>query len=73
MDEARIEIATNRRLYRSMLSSFLKGIAYGLGAMTAAVLVIPIILWFLSAIAWPPLIADFISDIITELTVTRYR
>lgn len=73
VDFTRHEIATHRRLYRSVFSSFLKGIAYGLGALTAAALVIPIVLWLLSAVAWPPIIAGFVSDVVSQLESNHDR
>ncbi|MDD5055852.1 MAG: DUF5665 domain-containing protein [Candidatus Peribacteraceae bacterium] len=47
--------------------SFVKGIAYGLGALTAAAIVTPFIVWFLQSVAWPPVIADFVTDVIHQM------
>lgn len=73
VDFTRLELTTHRRLYRSVFSSFLKGIAYGLGALTAAALVIPIVLWLLSAVAWPPIIAGLVSDVVSQLESNHVR
>ena len=47
--------------------SFVKGIAYGLGALTAAAIVAPFVVWFLQSVAWPPVIANFVTDVIHQM------
>ena len=47
--------------------SFVKGIAYCLGALTAAAIVVPFVVWFLQSVAWPPVIADFVTDVIRQM------
>ena len=47
--------------------SFIKGIAYGLGAIAAVAIVAPIVLWFLQAVSWPPIIAGFVTQITRQM------
>lgn len=47
--------------------SFVKGIAYGLGALAAAAIVAPLILWFLRSISWVPQFAPVTNNVIRQM------
>lgn len=51
---------------RSLAISFLKGVVSALGALAAVVIVTPLIILTLQSIAWPPLIADIIANVILQ-------
>lgn len=39
---------------KHLILTYLRGIVYGLGALTAAVIVIPLVLWILKQLPWVP-------------------
>ncbi len=59
------------RLGLSTAYSLLKGVAYGLGALLAVAIVAPFFLWFMSSIAWPPIIANFVNQVIDHVQQAR--
>lgn len=52
---------------RQLSLSFLKGVASALGAMVAVVIVIPLVLFALQSISWPPIINGIVSTIIHQI------
>ncbi len=66
---------TQNRRYNSvrysMAIAFLKGVASALGAIATVVIVMPVIVWFLQSVNWPPLIADMVSEITLQLERAR--
>ncbi|MBP7113916.1 MAG: hypothetical protein KBA40_00510 [Candidatus Peribacteraceae bacterium] len=53
--------------YRHSLAlSFLKGVSSTLGALVTVVIVTPLIILLLRSIAWPPLIADLVANVILQ-------
>ncbi len=50
---------------RQVLRGFLTGIASGMGAIVAAVVIIPLLVYFLRNIEWVPLVGNFV-DRVTE-------
>lgn len=67
VDATKTAIDYYGNLSTGIFQSFVKGIAYGLGALVAVAIVIPLVVWALSSVAWPPLIAGFISQIIAHI------
>lgn len=61
------------RLSTGTFQSFIKGIAYGLGALVAVAIVTPFVVWFLGSIAWPPIVAGFVSNVISQIQQQDYR
>ena len=51
--------------------TYLRGIVYGLGAITAVVIVIPLLVWMLQQIHWVPIIGDFVDKILVRVEQTR--
>lgn len=51
---------------RSLAISFLKGVVSALGALAAVVIVTPLFVWILQNIAWPPIIADIVTNVILQ-------
>lgn len=56
---------------KHLMLTYLRGIVYGLGALTAAAIVIPLLLWILQSISGLPLIGDFVSRITTQVEMKR--
>lgn len=65
--DAKSEQDWHRHPLRVMFLSFSKGIAYGLGAIAAVAIVAPIVLWFLQAVSWPPIIANIVTQVIHQM------
>lgn len=59
------------RTPKTFFWTFLRGIVYGLGLITAAAIVIPVIVLLLRSVEWLPLLGGFISDIINNIEQTR--
>lgn len=53
--------------------SYLRGIVYGLGAITAAVFVVPFIIWFLQKIPWVPIVGDFVRAVTVQIERAQIR
>ncbi len=58
---------------RQLLFNYAKGIASGLGVITAFAIIIPLIVWFLQRIQWVPLIGDFVSQVAVQVEEARRR
>ena len=56
---------------KHLFITYIRGIAYGLGALTAFAVLIPVIVWSLHRIEWVPIIGDFISKIATQVENVR--
>lgn len=52
---------------KHLFITYVRGIVYGLGAITAVAVLIPIIAWMLHSVAWVPLIGDFVSKVATRV------
>ncbi len=52
---------------KHLLLTYLRGIVYGLGALTAVAIVIPALLWIMQSISWVPLIGDFVTRITLQV------
>jgi hypothetical protein len=52
---------------KNLFFSYLKGIVTGLGVLTAAAIVVPIIIWFLRGIQWVPLVGQFVNEVATQM------
>ena len=58
---------------KHLLLTYVRGIVYGLGAITALVVVIPLIVWTLRTVQWVPLIGDFVNNIATRVEEVQKR
>ena len=56
---------------RQLSLSFLSGVVYALGAMVAVVIVIPLVLFALQSVSWPPIISDIVSTIIHQIELSN--
>jgi len=54
------------RYRHSLALSFLKGVASTFGAIATVVIVTPLIIMVLRSVAWPPLIADLVANVILQ-------
>ena len=73
VEHAKEEISLSNQFPRNLLSSFLKGVMYGIGTLTVIAVLIPFGLWFLQSIHWPPLVADFITQVIEQVDRADHR
>jgi|GEM_PF-586779 len=58
---------------KDIFYSYLKGIATGLGALTAVAIVIPLVIWFIESIHWVPLLGDFMASIADRMEQAQGR
>lgn len=56
---------------KHLFISYIRGIVYGLGALTAFAVVIPVLLWALHSIEWVPIIGDFVNKVATRVEQVR--
>lgn len=47
--------------------SFWQGLAYGLGFVVAVAVLVPILVWTLRSVNWPPLIASFVDQVVEQM------
>ena len=52
---------------RIILNSFLGGVAWGVGTVIGATLIVTLIIWLLGAIGWIAVIGDLASEIIRTI------
>jgi hypothetical protein len=60
-----------RNPFQYLVVSFLKGIAYGFGALVAVAVVVPLVISVMRSVNWVPIIGNFVADIATQMEVTR--
>lgn len=58
---------------KHLLFTYMKGIAYGLGALTAVALILPVLLSLLQQVAWVPIAGDFVQRVIHQLESSQGR
>jgi hypothetical protein len=58
---------------KQLFFTYLKGIVYGLGALTAVAIVLPVIVSVLQHVQWVPLVGDFVKDVSSRLEQTQGR
>ena len=56
---------------KHLFVSYIRGIVYGLGAITAFAVLIPIIVWMLHRIEWVPILGDFVNRVATQVEQVR--
>ncbi len=59
--------------WRQLFFNYLKGIAGGLGAITALAIVIPLMLWLLRSFQWVPLAGKVVTEIVNQVEDARKR
>lgn len=60
------------QLRRALAVSFLKGVSSILGAIVTIVIVIPVVVWVLRSVVWPPIIDTFIANIIDQMEQSNH-
>ena len=56
---------------KHLFISYIRGIVYGLGAITAFAILIPVIVWAMRRVEWVPILGDFVSKIATQVEQVR--
>ncbi|MBI2636245.1 hypothetical protein HYW84_02880 [Candidatus Peregrinibacteria bacterium] len=51
---------------KHLFLTYLRGIVYGLGALTAAVIVIPFLMWVVQHLPLAPIAGDFVNAVMQE-------
>ncbi|OGY24401.1 MAG: hypothetical protein A2Y57_00920 [Candidatus Woykebacteria bacterium RBG_13_40_7b] len=64
-----LKVLMPQSYWRIISSNFLGGIAWGLGTVFGATLILALILYILSGLVSAPLIGDFITNIIENVTI----
>lgn len=67
VEKAHASVRRDNQFRRQLALSFLKGTVSALGAIATVVIIMPVFVWFLQAVSWPPLIADAVSRVIHQL------
>lgn len=66
VDKAYGAFKISNQVRRTLALSFLKGVLSTMGAIATVVIVTPLIIMVLRSVAWPPLIADFVANVILQ-------
>lgn len=64
-------LRSNRSRFRAMGSQFLRGLAFGLGSVVGATILVSALAYSLSQIDFIPIIGDYASEIAKEISVSR--
>ena len=56
---------------KHLFYTYIKGIVYGLGALTAVAIIIPLLVWFLQQVQWVPLVGDFLHQVLLRIEETQ--
>ena len=56
---------------KHLFLNYMRGIVYGLGALTAVAIVIPVIISLLRHVEWVPLLGDLVTRIILQVESVR--
>ena len=60
-------IRVQNSVWRMMLYQLSRGLAFGLGSVLGATIVVSIVAWFISQIAFSPLIGEWASEILKQI------
>ena len=58
---------------KHLVFTYLKGIVYGLGALTAVAIIIPLLVSMLQKVSWVPLVGDFVKEVGERIEETQKR
>jgi hypothetical protein len=58
---------------KHLLLTYIRGITYGLGAITAVVIVVPMLIWMLHRFEWVPVVGDFVTNVIERVENQQNR
>lgn len=67
LDKVEKSLSKQVRFKPVMLRSFLSGMLSVLGALAAVAIVVPILVWFLRGVQWPPLVDAFVQRVIMQI------
>lgn len=67
VDDLRKANAPQNEFKLSMAYSFLRAVAYVLGAAMTVSILIPLILFLLRGVEWPPLIGNWVANVIMQI------
>jgi hypothetical protein len=56
---------------KHLIFTYLKGIIYGLGVLTAVAIVIPLLVALLRSVEWVPLVGDFVERVVIRIEQQR--
>ena len=56
---------------KHLVLTYIRGIVYGLGALTAVAIVVPLLVWILQRIAGVPVFGDFVTNIIDRVELQQ--
>ena len=60
-------IRVQNSFWRMMLYQLIRGLAFGLGSVLGATIVVSIVAWFISQIEFIPLIGEWASEILKQI------
>ena len=52
---------------KHLFLTYVRGIVYGLGALTAVAIVVPLIISMLHQVEWVPVVGDFVERVVTRI------
>lgn len=58
---------------KHLFLTYMYGIVYGLGALTAVAIIIPLIVSVLHRVSWVPLVGDFVERVVTRVEESQQR
>lgn len=67
MNALRIDMLTMHCWMFTVRRSFWQGVAYGIGFVVAVAVLVPVFVWTLRSVNWPPIIAGFVDEIVEQM------
>ena len=64
-------IRVHNSIWRMMLFQLGRGLAFGLGSVLGATIVVSIVAWFISQIEFIPLIGSWATEILKQIEITK--
>lgn len=73
LDRVEKSLAQQVRWKPVMLRSFTNGMLSVLGALAAVAIVVPILVWVLRGVQWPPLVDAFVQRVLVQIEESQQR
>jgi hypothetical protein len=73
LEQIEHRLASQTRWRPVLLRAFASGICTALGALAAVAVVVPITVWFLRGVHWPPLLDAMVDRVLTRIDQSEHR
>ena len=64
-------VRIHNSLWRLVMFQFLRGLAFGLGSVVGATVLVSIVVWWLSQFEFIPIVGDWLGQLVDQIETTR--